>query len=184
MDVQGAFLAKVILHQDLRAAVNARIGEQHFTDDRYQRVYGYLLQHWKEYGISPDLSVVQRAFPSMTWDDHPQPLDYFINALMQRRKNSMLVDGLNEAAVFVHDTDNPDATDQMEAMLKTTLLAAGCRGQPHLRHRLHLGGVLQRGAADRWTSGRPTRATSVGSAPASTASTMSLVVCSPSTSWC
>jgi replicative DNA helicase len=128
MDVQGAFLAKVILHQDLRAAVNARIGEQHFTDDRYQRVYGYLLQHWRDYGVSPDLSVVEHAFPAMTWDDHPQPLEFFINALMQRRKFSILSDGLNEAAAFFH-SDDPDATDQMEAMLKQTIIAAAIEGR-------------------------------------------------------
>lgn len=128
MDVQGAFLAKVILHQDLRAAVNARIGEQHFTDDRYRRVYSYLLQHWKDYGVSPDLSVVQRAFPSMAWDDHPQPLDYFIKELMKRRKGSLLVDGLNEAAAFVHAKDDPDAIEQMEEILKATLLAAAVEG--------------------------------------------------------
>jgi replicative DNA helicase len=121
MDVQGAFLAKVILHQDLRHAVNARITEDHFTDDRYRRIYGFLLKHWKEYSTSPDLTVVQRAFPSMQWEDHPQPLDYFINALMQRRKFSILVDGLNEAAKYYRDTDNPDATDLMEAMLQQTL---------------------------------------------------------------
>jgi replicative DNA helicase len=124
LDVQGAFLAKVILHQDLRRAVNARISEAHFTDDQYKRVFGYLLKHWKKYGTSPDLSVVQRAFPSMSWDDHPQPIDYFITALMDRRRNAVLIEGLNEAAAFVHDTDNPDATDQMEAMLKQTLLKA------------------------------------------------------------
>ena len=128
MDVQGAFLGKVILHQDLRRAVNARIGEQHFTDETYQRVYGYLLQHWKEFGISPDLAVVKRAFPSMTWEDDPQPLDYFIKELMRRRKNSVLVAGLNEAAKFMHDTDNPDATDQMELMLKEALVAAAVEG--------------------------------------------------------
>jgi replicative DNA helicase len=127
MDVQGAFLAKVILHQDLRRAVNARIGEQHFTDDRYKRVYGYLLQHWKDYGVSPDLSVVELAFPSMTWDDHPQPLEYFTNALLQRRKFSILSDGLNEAAAFFH-SDDPDATDQMEAMLKKTIIDAAVEG--------------------------------------------------------
>lgn len=124
MDVQGAFLAKVILHQDLRKAVNARISEAHFTDDRYQRVYGYLLKHWKDYGTSPDLSVVQRAFPSMTWDDDPQPLDYFVHALMQRRKNAVLVEALNDAAAFIHDTDNPDAIDQMEAVMQQGLMRA------------------------------------------------------------
>src|SRR6188474_810201 len=98
----------------MRRAVNARIGEQHFTDDQYKRVFGYLIKHWKDFGTSADLAVVQRAFPSMTWDDDPQPLDYFIHALMQRRKNSILTDGLNEAAKFMHDKDNPDATDQME----------------------------------------------------------------------
>ena len=124
MDVQGAFLAKVILHQDLRRAVNARIIEDHFTDDHYRRIYGYLLKHWKEYGTSPDLSVVERAFPSTSWEDHPQPLDYFINALMQRRKNSVLVAGLTEASKYYTDKDNPDATDQMEALLVETLLKA------------------------------------------------------------
>jgi replicative DNA helicase len=128
MDVQGAFLAKVIIHQDLRQAVNARISEDHFTDDKYKRVYGYLLKHWKEYSTSPDITVVQRAFPSMVWDDHPQPLEYFINALLQRRKFSILVAGLDEAAKYYHDTDNPDATDLMEQMLKETLTAAAVEG--------------------------------------------------------
>jgi len=128
MDVQGAFLGKVILHQDLRRAVNARIGEQHFTDDKYQRVYGYLLKHWKEFGTSPDAAVVNRAFPSMSWEDDPQPLEYFIKELMRRRKNSVLVDGLNSAVKFMHATDDPDATDQMELMLKAALVAAAVEG--------------------------------------------------------
>lgn len=129
MDVQGAFLAKVILHQDLRRAVNARITEEHFTDEKYARVYGYLLTHWKEFSTNPDITVVERAFPSMTWEDHPQPLDYFIKALLQRRKYSILVAGLDEAAKYYHDTDNPDATDLMESMLKQTLTAAAVEGQ-------------------------------------------------------
>jgi replicative DNA helicase len=124
MDVQGAFLGKVILHQDLRRAVNARITEAHFTDEKYQRVYGYLLKHWKDYSTSPDLSVVQRAFPSMTWEDDPQPLDYFTAELKRRRKNSILTDGLNEMALLVKAKDNPDATDTMEALLADTLLRA------------------------------------------------------------
>ena len=128
MDVQGAFLAKVILHQDLRQAVNARIGEQHFTDNQYKRVFGYLLRHWKEYGTSPDLSVVQQAFPSMTWEDHPQPTEYFIKELLKRRKGAVLIEGLNAASAFVHDPDNPDAIDEMEAVLKATLVSAAVEG--------------------------------------------------------
>ena len=165
MDVQGAFLAKVILHQDLRQAVNARITEDHFTDDRYKRVYGYLLKHWKEYGTSPDISVVQRAFPSMEWDDHPQPLDYFVNALLQRRKSSILVDGLNEAAKYIHDTDNPDATDCDGGDAQGDVDRCRCRGQPHLRHRLHLARSTSTRCSASWMSARPTLGTCVGSAP-------------------
>jgi replicative DNA helicase len=124
MDVQGAFLAKVILHQDLRRAINARITEVHFNDERYKRVYAYLLKHWKEYGTSPDLPVVQRAFPTMHWEDDTQPLDYYIHALLQRRKSSILVAGLNDAAGFMDDKDNPDAIDEMEATLQEALLKA------------------------------------------------------------
>jgi hypothetical protein len=129
VDVQGAFLAKVIIHQDMRQAVNARIGEQHFTDDTYKQVYRYMLKHWSEYGTSPDLDVMSLAFPSQTWEDNPQPLEYFINGLLQRRKFSILTDGLNQAAKYFDDKDNPDAIDLMEAMLKQTITAAAVEGR-------------------------------------------------------
>lgn len=124
MDVQGAFLGKVILHQDLRRAVNARITEDHFTDERYKRVYGYLLKHWKTYGISPDKEVVRRAFPTQRWADDSQPLEYFIHALLERRKSAIIVEGLNAAVELLHSADNPDAVEQMELQLQETLTRA------------------------------------------------------------
>src|ERR1700749_5152839 len=124
MDWQGAFLATGIVHKDPRAAVNARITLDHFTDERYQRIFGYLLRHWKEYGTSPDLSVVTTAFPTYAWEDHPQPLDYFIHELLQRRKRSLIYEGLKEAAALIQSADNPDATDEVEFLLHETLIKA------------------------------------------------------------
>ena len=103
--------------------MNSRITEVHFTDERYRRIYSYLLKHWKEYGTSPDLAVVQRAFPTMQWDDDTQPLDYYIYALLQRRKSSILVAALNDAAEHMHAAD-PDSVDEMEATLQQALTQA------------------------------------------------------------
>ena len=63
-DWQHAFLSKVVLDQEIMAAVNARITPDFFPDDRYRRVYEFLIDHWQSYGTPADEEVVAGAFPS------------------------------------------------------------------------------------------------------------------------
>jgi replicative DNA helicase len=121
MDVQHALLSKIVLHGELTAVVNARITGDFFTDDRYRRVYEYMTKHWAEYGVAPDASVMLAAFPAMQWDDHPQPIDYFIDRLRERRKKSILTEGLNQAAIHLN-SDDPDSVDAMELALQDSLI--------------------------------------------------------------
>jgi replicative DNA helicase len=123
MDVQHALLSKIVLHQEMRSAVESRITVECFNDPRYQRVYGYMLKHWTEYGTSPGEDVMTTAFPAMPWEDHVEPTLFFINAVLRRRKHSILLEGLTKAANYLDSTD-PDAVDDIERLLSEALVTA------------------------------------------------------------
>ena len=72
MDHQLGLLSKIIHDEDMVRATNFRVTLEFFTDDKYRRVYEYLQDHWRKYGASPDLAVVNNAFPSYEWPLYPQ----------------------------------------------------------------------------------------------------------------
>ena len=123
MDVQHALLSKVILYGELTVVVNSRITGEFFTDDRYRRVFEYMTKHWQDYGVAPDASVMLAAYPAMQWEDHPQPIEYFIDALRERRKKSILTEGLAQAAQHMQSQE-PDAVDAMELAMQDSLIQA------------------------------------------------------------
>ena len=120
MDVQHAFLSKVILDRDIITAVNAHITPEFFTDDSYRMVYEHVLHHWRTYNTAPDEAVVKLSYPSMDWKDYGQPIEVFINQLRKRRKRSIIVDGFARAAQYLNSTA-PDAVDQMHDILLDAL---------------------------------------------------------------
>jgi len=123
MDIQHALLSKIILGGELRLAVNGRITTEFFTDDRYARIYSYLLDHWQQYGTAPDEAVVLAAFPTQEWEVHPQPIEYFIDRLRERRRRSILTEGLNEAATHFQSAD-PDSTELIAESMRNALTRA------------------------------------------------------------
>jgi hypothetical protein len=131
MDVQLALLSKVVIYAELRPVVDARITLDFFTDDHYKRIYSYMLEHWRTYNVCPDAAVMKMAFPNAKWTDDPQPIEFFIDQLRKRRKHSILLEGLNEAAGFFQSTD-PDAVDGMEDAIASALLQARLETSPSL----------------------------------------------------
>ena len=120
-DIQYGALAKAILDGDLLALIEGRVSMDFFTDEKYQRIYGFLREHWNQYGTQPDYEVVRRAFPSMEWEDPGQPLRYYIDQLRKRRKIVLFTDMLNDAAVALSSTDDPDNADTIMGILQTGL---------------------------------------------------------------
>lgn len=113
MDVQQALLSKIVHGQDIVAAVNGRITTEFFTDDRYKRVYQFLLDHWQKYGTPADLAVVQASFPSYDWPEYRQSIDYFMDALRERRKRAILTECMGEGVRLLQTPDDPDAMTKM-----------------------------------------------------------------------
>ena len=124
MDIQHALLSKAILGEDLRELIEARITEDFFPDDKYRRVYRYLLDHWKNYGVSPDEAVVNRTFPTYNWSDDPQPLSYFIDQLRLRREDTLYSEALNEIATVIGDDEEPERVQKVRQLLQNVLVKA------------------------------------------------------------
>jgi replicative DNA helicase len=131
MDVQRALLSKIIHDQDIITAVNARITLEFFTDENYRRIYEYILDHWRKYGVAADVDVVAQAYPSYQWPIYEQSIGYFIDRLREKRKRSMLIAMLSDASQYVTSTD-PDAMDMMESLIREGVMNVRLETAPTL----------------------------------------------------
>jgi replicative DNA helicase len=132
VDIQHALLSKVVLDGDIVTPIKARITDDFFTDDRYRRVWQYLIDYWGKYGDAPNAAAMKIAFPSYSWKPEPQPIEYFIDLLQQRRKRAIFTDALSQAAGLLQANDEPDAVDQMEVVLREALWQARLETAPTL----------------------------------------------------
>ena len=119
-DWQQAFLSKVILDEEIHAAVTAGITPEFFRDDSYKRVYEFLVVHYGRHGTPPDDQVVAQAFPTMQWKPQKQALSYLIEQMRRDRKFVLLTAGLSEAADSIAGED----ADTMEQAMKGALIQA------------------------------------------------------------
>lgn len=116
MDVEQEFLSCVILEERTKDAVNARVTLDFFSDAQWQRVYTYILDHWRKYSQSADEHVVHGNFPSYRWEPTSYSFDYLVDALRVRRAKSIYLDALNEAAALVGSSDEADVWKMGEIM--------------------------------------------------------------------
>jgi replicative DNA helicase len=129
VDVERAFLSKLINDECTVSAVSARITPDFFTDPQWKRIFGFLLDHFRTYGTDADLAVVTSNFPNLEWPPYPQPLAYFTNALRERRQKTIYLDGLNRAAQLVGFKD-PDDLVKLGEILQSTVMQARVETAP------------------------------------------------------
>ena len=121
-DWAHAFLSKVILEEQMGAAVNARITTEFFRNDEQRNIFQFMLDHFGKHGTPPDEQVVAQAFPTARWKPQKQALTYLIERMQQDRKFVILTQGLSAAADFVQ-TEQPDEISDViqEALIQSRL---------------------------------------------------------------
>ena len=121
-DWAHAFLSKVILEEEMGAAVNARITTEFFRNDEHKRIYQFMLDHFGRHGTAPDEHVVAQAFPTSRWKPQKQALSYLIERMQQDRSFVILTQGLSSAADYVQ-TEQPAEIQQVlqEALIQSRL---------------------------------------------------------------
>jgi replicative DNA helicase len=162
MDIQRLLLAKIIQEGAIAVAVAAKVTPEFFTDDRYRRIYEYLIDHWRKYGQPADIDVMKDKFPSYEWPTSPLPLGFFLDGIRQRRKRSISTDMLTDAITLLNATDDPDSLDAMLDVVKSGLLQMARETNPALDVDLtgHRAGLLdvinERGLDPGFLRGIPT----------------------------
>ena len=106
-DWAHAFLSKVILEEEMGAAVNARITPEFFRKDEYKLIFQFMLDHFGKHGTAPDEQVVAQSFPASKWKPQKQALSYLIERMQQDRSFVIITQALTSAADFVQ-TEQPD----------------------------------------------------------------------------
>lgn len=125
MDEQLGALSKMIVSGELRPFIEARVTEDFFPDEKYRRVYIYLLEHWKKFSSPADMAVVSRAFPTYKWiTDDEQPSEYYIYELRRRRENSIYLTALQEAGAIYANDDEPDKHLLIRRILHEAIIQA------------------------------------------------------------
>lgn len=119
-DWQHAFLSKLILEQEMTAAVNAGITAAFFRDERYAAVYTFMADHWNRFGTPADVEVVRHEYPNITWKPQTQPIGYLIERMRQDRKYVLVMQGMSAAAEFISD----ERPDEMLAALQEAMIQA------------------------------------------------------------
>ncbi len=132
-DVQHALLSKAILDGELPAIISARITSEFFDDEQMKRVFDYLVKHWTKFSEIPDQVVVERAFPTQRWVSDNQPVEYHIEQLQTRRRKSIILEALGDAALVLQSAkDDPDHVDKIvtgltDAVTRATVETSGRR---------------------------------------------------------
>jgi replicative DNA helicase len=129
VDVERSFLSKIIHDEVTNVAINSRITAAFFTDPQWKRIYSFLMDHFRAYGKNADEAIIQTNFPSLTWPPQTQPIEYLIDALRERRKKALFLDGLNRAAQHVSFKD-PDDTKAILDIITQTLLSVRVETAP------------------------------------------------------
>lgn len=122
MDRQLSALSKMIVEGELHAFIDAGITPEHFHDDKYRRVYEWVLGHLDRYGSVPDEDAVKRAYPVQKWvHDDPQPTQYYVDQLLTAHRHRVLWQALRDIQEAVVDADEAEQLEASVGIMQRTL---------------------------------------------------------------
>jgi replicative DNA helicase len=93
MDIEIAFISKILETQDLKTVIDNKITPD-FLYGKGKMVYDMFIKHYREYRTVPSIDAIKRDFPEFVPETSTDPLPYFIDQLRKRHKYNTMVSGL------------------------------------------------------------------------------------------
>jgi replicative DNA helicase len=97
--------------------MDEQIGSAFFL--KYGDVMASMMMHYKRYHAVPGLEEVKEVFPDFEPIDSDQPIEYFIDALKQRRKKNLLNEALVKSMPLIKDKKIDEAEKLIRGILST-----------------------------------------------------------------
>lgn len=119
MDAEAGLLSKVVWSGELTKALEAGISGKHFHDEEHGAVWDWIAWFYREYGTSPGRDAVRTEYPNYRLVKTPEPLQYYVDRLLEAHKRFETLDLLMEASTLAQDEKIDDAIGVMADGLLT-----------------------------------------------------------------
>lgn len=97
MDVEHGLLCAVLAEETLTYALDHKVNEEMFTDQRMVNIWHMCLEHWAEYGKVPTPEVIATAYPTFEFEIPDQPLTWWVDEIRDRLLHRKLMEKVTEA---------------------------------------------------------------------------------------
>jgi replicative DNA helicase len=112
LDLEIAFLSKIIETGDIKTVIDNRITEEFFYG-KGKLLYKTILQHYREYKKAPSLEAILRDYPDFHMEPTGEPTEYYIDKIRNRHKYNVILTGIKAIA----DKLDSDSTNDAETLL-------------------------------------------------------------------
>lgn len=117
-------ISAVINYAALDEVINSRIDDGYFEDDEHSRVWAWMLEHWTRYSRVPDRSSLRANFPSWKVLETPEPIEYYVDVLRDRRKYTITSEAVVNATEALREEDTDGAIAALGAAVQEALSTA------------------------------------------------------------
>lgn len=122
-DYGNGLISSIVTSGDMGSVVERGVTAEFFPEERDQRVFRTMLNHYKQYGTAPTEDVVLKSFPTYEIGEYPHPLEYYIDALAQRRRQAIVINAAQEVVEALNTEGDDPGQDAVRVMEKAILQA-------------------------------------------------------------
>jgi len=123
VDYANALISSVLTTGDMGTVVQRGINTTFFPEERDQRVFGLMVKHFQQYGTAPTPDVVLQSYPTYEVGDYPHGLTYYIDALAERRRQSLVVDACKQVVDRLDEEGEDSGLDAVRIMNEAVMRA-------------------------------------------------------------
>lgn len=117
MDVEKSFVSKILTAGELLPAIEAKVTPEFFEDPDMALVYQWILDHWQSYAKVPGQKALGATFPTFRAVRTDEPLEYYVDKLIEARSYSIMEEGVSVAAKLLQDKDVSEAQATLNEMM-------------------------------------------------------------------
>jgi replicative DNA helicase len=110
MNLARGLITKLVDEDRLNEVNRSGVDETFLHDEECEQVLSYAKRHYAEYKKVPSRNAVKEAFPNFEFATYSEPLEYFIDAIKEKYRRTVLEDALLEAnGLYSKDTKKAEA---------------------------------------------------------------------------
>lgn len=117
MNVEKNLISKVLLEEDIRTPLDAKVTTEFFEDERLREIWDFILGYKQDYGSVPTLKVVRDECEGWKpFNEVREPFEYLIERLREQRKKSILTEAILAAGSAVDESPDEAQTYIQQAL--------------------------------------------------------------------